>query len=55
METLIEEEIGSRPIYINSPPVSLLSTIDAVPAGPIYKLKTRIVPKEAKNMVNFDQ
>lgn len=47
MEELIDQEIGRRPIYINSPPVSLLSTIDAIPAGPIYKLQSRLLQKEA--------
>jgi hypothetical protein len=47
METLIIREIGRRPIYINSPPVYMLSTIDAVPAGPIYKLQPRLLQKEA--------
>lgn len=47
MEALIEREIGRRPIYINAPPVYLLSTIDAVPAGPIYKLQPRLLQKEA--------
>lgn len=49
MEELIEQEIGNRPIYINSPPVSLLSAIDAVPAGPIYKLQPRLLQKEVNN------
>lgn len=49
MEELIEKEIGSRPIYINSPPVTLLSTIDAVPAGPIYKLQPRLLQKEVND------
>lgn len=47
MEALINREIGNRPIYISSPPVNLLSTIDAVPAGPIYKLQPRLLQKEA--------
>jgi hypothetical protein len=49
METLIEEELGNRPIYINSPPTHLLSTIDAVPAGPVYKLQPRLMQKEVNN------
>jgi hypothetical protein len=49
METLIKQEIGNRPIYINSPPIYLLSTIDAVPAGPIYKLQPRLAQKEARD------
>jgi hypothetical protein len=56
MEALIAREIGNRPIYINSPPVYLLSTIDAVPAGPIYKLQPRPVQKEATTtMVESDK
>jgi hypothetical protein len=55
MEALIEREIGNRPIYINSPPVYLLSTVDAVPAGPVYRLQTRVVQKEAKDMVDSDK
>jgi hypothetical protein len=56
MEALIAREIGKRPIYINSPPVYLLSTIDAVPAGPIYKLQPRLVQKEATTtMVESDK
>lgn len=47
MEELINREIGNRPIYISSPPVYLLSTIDALPAGPIYKLQPRLLQKEA--------
>jgi hypothetical protein len=49
MEQLIKQEIGNRPIYINSPPIYLLSTIDAVPAGPIYKLQPRLAQKEARD------
>ncbi len=52
MEELIEQEIGKRPIYINSPPVFLLSTIDAVPVGPVYKLQPRLLQKEAP--IEFD-
>ncbi|MFZ0546331.1 MAG: DUF2723 domain-containing protein [Candidatus Promineifilaceae bacterium] len=51
METLIRQEIGSRPIYISSPPVSLLSTIDAVPVGPVYKLQPRLPQKEVQNSI----
>jgi hypothetical protein len=53
MEELIRQEIGSRPIYINSPPVSLLSTIDAIPAGPIYKLQPRLLQKEVPIELDF--
>jgi hypothetical protein len=52
MEELIDQEIGRRPIYINSPPVSLLSTIDAIPAGPIYKLQSRLLQKEANIVID---
>ena len=51
MEELIKQEIGNRPIYINSPPVYLLSAIDAVPAGPIYKLQPRLLQKEVNNHI----
>jgi hypothetical protein len=51
MEQLIQEEIGNRPIYINSPPVYLLSAIDAVRVGPIYKLQPRLLQKEANNEI----
>jgi hypothetical protein len=51
MEALIDREIGNRPIYINDPPVYLLSQLDAIPAGPIYKLQPRLNQKEANDKV----
>jgi hypothetical protein len=41
MEKLIQTEIGHRPVYINSPPSSLLESYGAVRSGPIYQLVLR--------------
>jgi hypothetical protein len=48
MEELINRELGHRPIYINTPPVHLLSTLNAVPAGPVYELQPRLLQKEVR-------
>jgi hypothetical protein len=48
MEELIYRELGRRPIYINTPPVHLLSTLNAVPAGPVYELQPRLLQKEVR-------
>ncbi len=41
IEQFIYQEIEERPIYINNPPVAFLRDMEAVPAGPIYRLQPR--------------
>ncbi len=39
MEKLIEQEIGSRSIYVDSVPTGLPEDIEALPVGPLYRLQ----------------
>lgn len=39
MEQLILSQIGTRPVYINNPSITLLQQTSAIPVGPIYKLE----------------
>lgn len=41
MTNLIEQEVASRPVYINNPPGNLLKTLVARPVGPIYQLSVQ--------------
>ena len=41
MEQLIMSQLDDRPVYINSPSITLLQQAQAIPLGPIYKLERR--------------
>ncbi len=41
MEQLIYEKMAQQPVYINNPPAAFLRDMEAVPAGPIFRLQPR--------------